>query len=337
MSSNRKFVPWLQVALGVSGLLLCGFLYLRYGGEIDESLEQLDHLADEARVQANVSHEVLSEWFTLLENMDQTLATHDRTLRAAGRTGEQAQESLEEWMESLEGIASTSENASRVFAKFASHLPLRIPTVDVVNRDVSIDIPELKLRSENVKLPYPTANVGSRKVKIDVGLTDFELDVPTLRVGTASRTVSVPASPELSTKKKTITVPGDVRLDYQEILSEERTLLKDTAENLNRAAKATRESNRTLHNIEDLLSGEFADSLAATSRSLSESRGSLQRSYRVELPELQKRLLRGGTAIEQSQNHFRDLQSIVPYLFVMMSFIPAGILLSGVQNLRRSK
>lgn len=328
----RNSIAAIKICVGILGLVACYFTYQSYGPQVKEAFVQMDQLAGEAQVQAKVTDEVLGEWTDLLVNVDTTLGTHQRTLDAMQGSGKQISSSLSRWRSSMRGFAQTSDEASQVFAKFATHLPLRIPNVEMETREVAFEIPDIKLKNQIVKLPYPTANVGTRKVEIDVGLTDLKFDVPTLNVGTRNRTLTVPISPEVTKRTEKITVPSDVNLNYREILSDEKEVLNSTSGRLKEAARNTRDSITAIESVERLMREDLTDSISQSKRNLEQSRESLQRSYNVELPALKERLKRGSEALANTQSNFRDLQGIVPILFAFVAMIPLGLVLSGVQS-----
>lgn len=326
----------IQMGLGVAGLVLCYALYLHYGGALRRSLDRIAEMADEVHRQAEIGNEVLADWTGLLEGFDDTLSTHRQTLATARTANRQVSQSIGEWRVGLTGTSKVASHASLVCLRFAKQLPVRLPEIEVDTREVRVDIPQFNLKQETVKIPYPTAQVGTREVSVDLGLTDLKVEVPTLTIGSRSQRVVVPAPPEVTHRRESFSVPEDLRIQYREILTDEKRLLEDTGQELERTALLLDSSTETLETVRRLLDRELAESIDATDRNLQQSQASLRRSYADRLPEFRRRLLAEQVKLTQSQDNFRSLKSLVPWLFGLAALLPAAIVLHGCQSWRRA-
>ena len=305
---NSRGIALVQLLLGVFGLLLCGYLYLQYCQRMQDSLDQLDGLAGDAIIQAQVGSDLLTDWSSLLKNVDSSITTHQKSLVAIKSTTEQASRSVESWRRGLDGFSEISKDTSRVFDRLASQLPLKIPKVAYGTRQLSFEVPDLKVKREQIKIPYPTAKVGSRKVELDVGLTDLKFDVPTLDVGSSSRSILVPTEANVTRRKETITVPDDVRVEYTEILRAERDLLHDTASQLQEASATLAASSKTLESVEGLIETKLASSIDETLSSIQLAKASAQRSHEKEIPRFKEKLRSQVERLTVSQSHLRRIE-----------------------------
>lgn len=327
-----KTIAFLQIALGLSGLLLCFILYLTYSSELQEAAERLDDLAGDTEAQAKVGEEILTQWTSLLASADRSMETHQTSLGTTRTSLQQLAESTQQWQAGLVGFQKVSSDASQIFEKLQGQLPIKIPMLNVGSREMTIDIPQLELQNETIKLPYPTATVGTRKMELDLGVTKVNFDAPTLNLGTNNRNLTVPVSPRLSYRKENITVPDDVTVSYQEILSEEKQLLIDSASQLRTTAELLEQSQETLRGIQRALEVELLASLDATEDNLRLSRQSMQHHWHVQIPEFQQRLASQQSHLARSQLNFRALRSLIPWLFLFAGILPLAVSLHGLQS-----
>lgn len=328
-SGFQKLLAILQIALGLFGIGLCIFLYQTYCASIQDALTDVDALAGDVNVQAEIGDELLEEWGGILRNFDSALVTYERSLAAASRSSAQVEQTIQQWNQGLNGFSQVTRDAERITLKFARQLPIKVPNLDVKTRQLEIAIPNFELQTDTIKIPYPTARVGSRKVTLDVGLTDLKFDVPTLNVGTLNKTVTVPVSPNVTTKTERISVPDDVKVVYREFFSDEKALLEETASQLNQTTTLLSEANETVNEIQAILSNEVQASLAVTADNLRETQSALQETYSMQIPELRNRLSNQQGQLERSQLNTRKMRSMVPWLFLLASLLPAAITLQG--------
>lgn len=325
-------IALVQIALGLTGLLLCFTLYLTYSSELQETAERMDGLAGDAQAQAKVGEEILTQWASLLASADRSMDAHQTSLVTARTSLQQLAESTQQWQAGLAGFQKVSSDASQVLDKLQGHLPIKLPMLKVGSREMTIDIPQLQLQNETIQLPYPTAAVGTRKMELDLGVTKVNFDAPTLNLGTKNRSLTVPVSPRLSYRKENITVPDDVTVSYQEILSEEKQLLIDSASQLRTTAQLLEQSRETLGGIQRALDVDLLASLDATEEDLRLSRESVQLHRLEQIPEFQERLASQQLHLAKSQLNFRALRSLIPWLFLFAGILPMAVALHGLQS-----
>lgn len=330
MFSLQRILACLQIAIGAAGICLCVFLYNKHCNDLQDSLKNIDALAGDVSVQAKIGDDLLLQWSSILRGFDIALDTHLRSLAAARESSDQLGRSMDKWDEGLVGFNRVVLDAERICTKFAEQLPIKIPNLDVQTRPLTIDVPTFEMQTETTNIPYPTARVGSRKMKLDVGLTDLEFDIPTLNVGTRNKTIDVPAPPKVSVEKRRFSIPDKVDVVYEELFSDEKALLTNTASQLEETADLIGEARFTLDNVDVLLNQEIQSSISITEENLKETQQAVQQTYQEQIPEVRKRLASQQEEIRSSQLNFRSLQTMVPWLFLLAGMLPAAISIQGL-------
>lgn len=329
MISAQRILASLQIVLGLSGMILCGYLYNQHCDELQDSLQNIDSLAGDVDTQAEIGDEMLEQWSAILRGFDNALDTHSHSLMAAEESSDQLGRTMDQWDEGMVGFNRVVRDAERICLKFADQLPIKIPNLDVKTRPLTIDIPTFEMQTETAKIPYPTARVGSRKMKLDVGLTDLEFDVPTLNVGTRNKVVNVPSSPKVNIEKRRFSIPDNVEIVYQELFRDEKDLLTNTADQLGDTARLIAEARETLDSVDVLVSQEIQSSIAITAENLRDTQQALKQTYEDQIPEVRQRLASQQQEIRSSQLNFRSLKTMVPWLFLLAAMLPAAIAIQG--------
>lgn len=334
---NQRTIAILQVALGVIGLTICIGLFFNYSGALRDGCRQMDALAGDAQAQAETADQVLDQWRDLLLNLDGALTTHQRSLAAVEHSRSELIGSIDDWRQALGGFATVTKDAASVCDKFAGHLPLRVPKMEYETRELQVDIPQFKLQEESVRLPYPTARVGSRKVQLDLGLTKVDLDVPTINIGSREKVIKVPQTPDVSTRTELVSIPQNVRIEYDLLLQDERDLLTETATQMRSTSATLSETSEAVAEIQALMQQDLAQSLTATASNLTETQLNLRDSYETQIPEFQRRLRSEARGLGESQTTFQRLEGLVPWLFLLLGIVPLAVLLQGWQGMLRAR
>ncbi|MEZ6137778.1 MAG: hypothetical protein R3C53_23065 [Pirellulaceae bacterium] len=327
----QKRFAGVQVAIGLVGILLCSMLYARYANPMQNALARLDEMAGDARIQADIGHELLDEWSAIGGDLEMAAMVHQRSLDSLHTTSRQLANSLQKWESVMQDSSDVSRNVGQVARKFANYLPLKLPDISMDSREVQFDIPQITLTEQEVKLPYPTVSVGSRSKEIDLGVTSIQLDVPTLDVNTRNRIVTVPATPNVQTKVIQFSVPENIEVTYHELLGDEKQLLVDAAEQLDQTAAAMADSVKTLKQVRAMMSGELPDSIAAGQSNLVHASAALKQLRVAQIPAFQARLRDQSQQLTQTQTDFSNLRGMVPWLFVLAGIVPLAIVVHGLR------
>lgn len=329
----RRWFAWFQVAIGLVGLTLCLFVYFKYRNPINDSLHRMDQLAADVGNQAEIAGEMLDGWSILLRQIDQTITSHESSVRAVRETSRQIHHSADQWHRGLKEFAAISRDASSVLDDMAEHLPLKIPELQMETKKLAIDIPAVELKQQTIQLPYPTARVGSRKMKVNLGLSDLEFELPTLVVDSKNKPIRIPIANVGIAKTEEFVVPSNMQVVQRELMSREKRLLESTSQQLASAAHTLAESTATVSEVQNLIEQDLAQSLETTEHSLEVAQLSLRDTFQRQIPRFQKRLRSEQEHLRASQSDFRNLQGIAAWLFLWLSILPIAIMLQGMLNL----
>ncbi len=327
----QKLLAYAQLAVGLSGLALCGLLYARYADPMHRALGRLDHMAGDAQIQAEIGSQLLDDWSLIGGDLEQATRVHQQSLDSLQNTSRRMAGSLAQWESSLREASTVASSAGRVARKFATYLPLRIPDISMDMRDIRFDVPQITFKEQEVKLPYPTVTVGSRTKEIDLGITSVKLDVPTLDVSSANRVVALPAAPDVINKPYRFSIPDNVQVSYRELMGEEKELLVDTAAQLDRSAVAMVDSASALQEVQSTMTHELPTSIQAGKANLAHAEAALSKLRTTQIPAFQARLQNQREQLSKTQIEFSSLHGLIPWLFAFAALLPLAISLHGLR------
>lgn len=319
-----------QTAFGLFGLCLCSWLYVRYHQPLENAFVQLDSMAADTQVELALSLELANSSAAIVGELQSATTTHRQTLESSQRVSSAIQENLNTWQRQLLSFSSVSNRAASASERFAAQLPLRVPNVVYDLEKIDFEIPTVRLREQTISLPYPTAKLGKRREELDVGITKLKLDVPTLELATGEKQVTMAAAPDISIVRRSISVPNDFRITYAELFTAEKKLLEELSSELIATSHSLDESASTVGQVRELMSRDLMVSIDASKSNLELLEAKLQEVGRSQIPAAIGRIENQSTQLDAARASFADLQTIVPWSFLILGMIPMAILIHGL-------
>lgn len=332
----KNWIASVQILLGIAGLIIWGWYFATSCRPAQEQLLHLDRMANDAAVQANLAMDVMERGATLVAELEQSAALHQRVLLNAEQPLNLAVASLEQWEQNIQAYSRLSLDASRITARLAKQLPIQVPDVRVAMQETSISIPELEVQDQTVRLPIPKVKTGTRGVNLDLGLTKLNVDIPTLSVTTDDTVLVVPKTAQLGTRIERLQIPSSVDVTYRPVFAEEGQMLTEASEQLSRSSENLQQSAETIDDIRRLMSHELPEGLVQTRRAIAQAENALAQLRTQQLPMFRDTLERQRGELELSRGSLQQLSRGVPWFFAILGLIPLAILLQGVMHFSRS-
>ncbi|MFN3192991.1 MAG: hypothetical protein ACE361_20950 [Aureliella sp.] len=329
----RRMVAAVQIAIGILGILLCFYLHRIYVPRVDGALAELDSIAADVDVQARVGERMLSDWITLVDSAEKTVGLHIDTTRALRASTQDVERSIVRWQSVARGMSTSAGGAAESLHGFASQLPIEIPIPKIESENVELAIPQFQVGKSEIRLPYPTAKLGTTKRRIDLGVTSVDLEVPSLQLGKATQAVSVPNVEMGEDLIRRIEVPRNVGVESRQLLSNEKELLEKTADQLRDSSIGFAEASDSLTQFRDVVRNEVLGSFNVAEDELIQLGDVLRKSSQQELPEIRQRLLQQRDAVERTRVRFQGINGLFPWAILIAALIPGGVLLQGIVNL----
>ncbi len=333
----RPHSAYLQIMLGLGGLVLLSILYLGNRDRIQQACQQLDAMAADAQVELQVGRDFISQADVVFQDLESTLSAHLASLDGGERMLAKLDSNLLLWRQQIGDMAETAVQASSISAHLGQQLPILVPQVAYDLQQVELEIPQFQMREQAIRLPYPTARLASRPQEIDLGVTKLKIDVPTLEMGTGSKVVKVPSSPEVTYQRHSLQFPSDFQVTKQAYFTDEKLLLVQTSNDLQNTAQALQTSAVTLTELQDLLSQDVQPSLLATRGSLQLASASLVELRSQHLPILGSRLDDQIQKMKAARNSFANLRPLMVWGCILLAIGPLGLLTQGCSQLLAAK
>ena len=328
-------IALLQVTTGAIGLLVVVVGYVYFAPKLRESIRGLDRFAAESQTQLSEGKELLEDWQGAMEQIDSSLQRHRSTLVAGQEISGQLESSIQRWQSSAEGFARVGREGSQVVARLSNLLPLEIPNVDVKQKELEFKIPTWKVEKQSVEIPYPTAKLGTRKRKLDLGLTKIDLDIPTLQIGKSKQTVELPAPIQADFRSETVSVPEFVDLKMERVLESEKELLDRLSLEMMQASENLQGTGTLLRDVRKVVKQELDPSLDSAIASLDRARQSLATAKDEKVPGLKNALRSQAAELKENRRRFQSSDRLIELAALLMAVLPFSVVLQGLYNFRR--
>lgn len=327
-------IALLQVTTGAIGLIAVVGGYVYFAPKLRESIRGLDRFAAESQTLLSEGKDLLEDWQGAMDQIDSSLERHRSTLVAGQAISGQLDSSMQRWQASAEGFARVGREGSQVVARVSDLLPLEIPNLDFKQKDLQFKIPTWKVEKQSVEIPYPTAKLGSRKKKLDLGLTEIDLDIPTLQIGKSNQTVEVPAPIQADFRSETVSIPEFVDLKMEKVLESEMELLDRLSLEMMEASETLEETGTLLGDVRNVVKQELDPSLLSAITSLDRARRSLATAKDDKVPGLKKSLRNQAAELKENRRRFQNSDRLIELAALVMVILPVSVVLQGLYNLR---
>ncbi|GAB5406158.1 MAG: hypothetical protein Aurels2KO_43890 [Aureliella sp.] len=366
----RQLFGWCQLGIGLTLVVLAISSHLRYAGKLADAFGELDTLSAAAQSEIEVGQAVLGDVGSIAQNFRQAIPLHRQTLTATRDSSMQVAKSIAAWQQELPQLRKTAGDASAVCSNLAGQLPLRIPNITLATKTVQFEVPEIETGTRTVGIPYPTAQVenGSQelsypagaKVKmdtwqkslgsfagknlgglsfkypsgLDVSRKSLRLDYPkSINIGRANMEIEVPATPKVRMQKRSFDVPSEPQLSYKEVLSDEKQLLIQSAQQLQSLDGTLASSQKTLDAAHRLAADDAPRSIDATLELLKLSERQLDALCDDRIPTTMRMLEIQHQQIGSSRKTFAALRPLISVALATLALLGVAIGISGTVKL----
>lgn len=365
-----RFLGWCQIGVGLALLALAVGSQIRYAGSIADAFVELDTLSSAAQTEIEVGSEVLEDVGEIAQNFRDAIPLHRQTLTATRESSTQVARTIATWQREVPQLRKTATDASAVCSSLAGNLPLRIPIVTLATETIQFEVPEIQTSTRTIGIPYPTARVenGSQELSypsgaqvkmetwekslgtfagknlgglsfkypagLDISRKSMRLNYPkSIDIGQETMDIEVPATPQVNMKKRSFKVPSDPKLTYKEILSGEKQLLAQSAQQLKSLSATLASSEGTLETAHRLAADDAPRSIEATLELLLLSEQQLDSLCSDRIPRTLHLLEIQHQQIGSSRETFAALRPLVGVGFAALALLGIAISLSGVVKL----
>jgi hypothetical protein len=325
----RRLLPAIQIVLGTTGVVLCSWLFVRTREPAEKFLQNATEFASATEAEFSLAITLSREAQMLAEQFESLGNQNLESVRNGDLVLEHWVNSLRQWQMQISSLSTTAALAAQSCERFARVLPLQVPTLSYELDKLQIDIPKIKVQEQTIEIPYPNAQVGSKKETIDLGVTKVDIRMPTIEIAANSKKVTLPSKLEVMTEERYLEYPKDFQIQQTPLLAEEKQVLQRMQADLQNAAINLTTSARSLAELEKLSDVDLRRSLQLTSRAISQSLEQLSNISRQHLPEFEHQLLLQRDHLKSSTSQIRDLLQFLPWLWGVLGLISVGSIVNG--------
>ncbi|MEZ4864833.1 MAG: hypothetical protein R3C14_26205 [Caldilineaceae bacterium] len=352
---------WGQIILGVALAALILFISSTYTDSLQTSLSQANGLLTSVENQLDVSIQVLTKFNATLGDMGGTVDTYQETISSVRTSSTALSKTAATWGNESQQFSTIVLDASHIMDTFQQQLPIRVPAVEVQVKPVSFDIPTgLDIRQDKMGFNYPAsaeakvqkeginypkgakvrncnkriAGVGiSYPCGIEVEMGKLEFNVPhSIDIGFKEFNFNIPRIHAPTFEHIEFNVPDTVKVEYRELMKDEKALLVKTGSQLISTAAAISDTSQSLIALSNLLApqGDVAKTLKQVGDALEKTQGTIIDISTHEIPTFIDELKKQKETLVKTKTLFADLSgAIVPITWAFMIF-PLMIILNGV-------